>query len=74
MAVAEKIYEHLQKLPESLQAEVLDFVAYLEAKSARESAADERLTHSEISLALAMRGLEEEPVPEYTPNDVKEHF
>lgn len=32
MTIPEKFLKHLQDLPESLQAEVLDFVEYLELK------------------------------------------
>ncbi len=74
MAVAEKICEHLQNLPESVQAEVLDFVGYLEAKSLRQGVAQEPFTPAEISLALAMRGMEKEELPEYSRDDLKEMF
>ena len=36
MTVTDKIMQHIQSLPESLQAEVLDFVEYLEAKTGKE--------------------------------------
>jgi|GEM_PF-1469617 len=65
MAVAEKICEQLQNLPEPLLAEVLDFVGYLEAKFMRQGVVPEHFTQSEISLALAMRGMEDEELPEY---------
>ena len=32
MSLAENIIKHIQNLPESVQAEVLDFVEYLESK------------------------------------------
>ena len=34
MVVTDTILEHLRRMPEPLQAEVLDFVQYLEAKTA----------------------------------------
>jgi hypothetical protein len=74
MAVAEKICEHLLNLPEPLQAEVMDFVGYLEAKSIRQGMAREPFTSNQISLALAMRGMEDEAIPEYSRNDLKEVF
>jgi hypothetical protein len=74
MAVAEKICEQLQNLSEPLQAEVLDFVGYLEAKAKRQDVAQEHFTSSEISLALAMRGMEDEEQPEYSRDDLKEAF
>ena len=74
MSVAEKICKHIQDLPESLQAEVLDFVGYLEAKATRQGGAREHITSSEISLALAMRGMENETIPEYSRDDLKGEF
>ncbi len=35
MTQAERVYEHLQHLPESVVAEVLDFVQFLEQKHQR---------------------------------------
>ena len=32
MTLSEKIFQHVQNLPQPLQAEVLDFVEYLESK------------------------------------------
>ena len=37
MIVAERIHQYVQKLPESLQAEVLDLVEYLLLKVERET-------------------------------------
>ena len=74
MSVAEKIYKHIQELPETLQAEVLDFVAYLEAKATRQDGAYDHFASSEISLALAMRGMEDEAHPEYSKDDLKGEF
>lgn len=34
MTTAELVYQHVQKLPESVAAEVLDFVRFLEQKQA----------------------------------------
>ena len=59
MAIAEKIQHYLQKLPTAFQIEVLDFVEYLLAKAERQ---DER-DWSDLSLALAMRGMEDEDAP-----------
>jgi hypothetical protein len=74
MSVAEKICKHIQDLPESLQAEVLDFVGYLEAKATRQGSVHEHITSSEISLSLAMRGMEDEAFPEYSIDDLKGEF
>lgn len=59
MSLTEEILQHIQSLPDSLKAEVLDFVEYLEHKS-KES--DEEKEWSAMSLSSAMRGMEEELV------------
>ena len=74
MVVAEKIQATLQKLPVSLQVEVLDFVEYLLAKWEREASEDSNLTESQLSLALAMRGMEDEDTPDYRVDDLKVVF
>ena len=70
MAIAEKIQQHIQKLPASFQAEVLDFVEYLLAKVNRHENED----WSDLSLVLAMRGMEHEATPLYTSADLKVVF
>lgn len=73
MTLPEKIIQHLQKLPESVQAEVLDFVEYLESKvGAHQNTQDER-DWSTLSLSHAMRGMEDEQTS-YSSNDLKEVF
>ena len=74
MVVAERIHQYVQKLPASLQVEVLDFVEYLSSKLEREMAEQGELTWSALSLALAMRGMEDEDVPTYTMADLKVVF
>ena len=73
MTLPEKIIQHLQKLPESVQAEVLDFVEYLELKvGGHQNFQDER-DWSTLSLSYAMRGMEDEQTS-YSANDLKEVF
>ncbi len=67
MTISEKIQQHVQKLPASLQAEVLDFVEYLLAKVGSREEED----WSDLSLAFAMRGMEDEATPLYTTADLK---
>jgi hypothetical protein len=74
MIVTERIHQYVQKLPESLQAEVLDFVEYLLLKVERETAQQDELPWSHLSLSLAMRGMEDEDMPNYTTADMKEIF
>jgi len=69
METAERIYEEVKTLPEPLQREVLDFVEHLVLKL-REEDAD----WSELSLRAAMRGMENEPTPEYGDGDFKEKW
>lgn len=74
MSLPEKILKHIQRLPEPLQAEVLDFVEYLESKLRKGKEVKSTETDwSELSLSFAMRDMEEEYSP-YSYNDLKEHF
>ena len=74
MVLTEKIQYHVQKLPPSFQAEVLDFVEYLTAKADREAGRHEEEDWASLSLALAMRGMEEEETPTYTTSDLRVVF
>jgi len=74
MMVADTIYENVQKLPEPLQAQVLDFVAFLLLKADRAVVIEDETSWSNLSLDLAMRGMEAEELPDYTMADLKEHF
>lgn len=74
MNVAEKINKQVRRLPEQTQAEVLDFVEYLLTKTEEKSAQEERQDWTRLSLASAMRGMEEAPEPEYTEADLEERF
>jgi hypothetical protein len=70
MNIVEKIIEKLKSLPESDQAEVLDFLEYLKSKKEGKYEDPE---WSRFSLDSAMRGIEEEPSP-YGFEDIKEQF
>ena len=72
--IAEKIQEYLQKLPNSLQAEVLDFVEYLLSKAERDIPHPESRYWTDLSLAFAVRGMENEDLPPYTAADLKVRF
>jgi len=71
MSLPETILKHIQEMPESLQAEILDFVEYLESKIKKDY--KEEADWSELSLSSAMRGMEEEYSP-YSLADLKERF
>lgn len=74
MAVAEKITEQVQELPEPMQREVLDFIEYLLTRTEREAATDDDRQWSRRSLSLAMGGMEDEDAGEYSIADLKESF
>ncbi len=74
MAVADKIHRYVQRLPEPLQVEVLDFVEYLLSKAKEVEDEEDGRAWSALSLSLAMRGMEDEETPEYTLDDLQEAF
>jgi hypothetical protein len=65
MSLEEKIIRNIQELSESKKAEVLDFVEYLRSKT-------EERSWSEFSLTSAMRDMENEEMPPYSMQDIKE--
>ncbi len=65
MMLNEKIQEYIQKLPPSLQQEVMDYLEFLIAKTEREDK-----EWSRFSLSSAIRGMEDEPEL-YTVADLK---
>ena len=71
MTTVERIHEQVQKLPEPLQAEALDFIEFL---MQRQSVRKEDLDWSHLSLATAMRDIEDEDVPIYDESDLKEKW
>jgi hypothetical protein len=70
MDISERIQQVVERLPAPLQIEALDFIEYLLAKAERE-AIQERKDWSDLSLNLAMRGMEDEETPLYTMSDLK---
>jgi len=72
LTVSDRIYQEVKKLPEPLQAEVLDFVQHLTSKAERATESESSLRS--LSLSLAMRGMEEEDTPDYSVEDLKEVF
>jgi len=71
------LIEKLQRLPADKQAEVLDYVDYLSHRFSQQGRADltewSECDFSDVSMAQAMRGLEDEPVL-YTEADLKERW
>ena len=76
MTVTENIQQYVQKLPTSLQMEVLDFIKYLLFKKEQEILSNQDdSVWSNLSLELAMQGMEEdEGLPVYTREDLQEAF
>ena len=68
MSVSKILQQYIQMLPEQAQTEVLDFVKYLLSKQQQEEK-----NWSELSLTMAMRGLEDEETL-YTVDDLQETF
>jgi hypothetical protein len=73
MTTAQAILEHLRSLPDSAQREVLDFIKFLESRREELIQREEDAAWSRLSLASAMRGMEDEETP-YTVADLKESF
>jgi hypothetical protein len=69
MTVVDTIRNKMTRLPEPRQREVLDFVDYLLHKSREED-----VVWSELSLASALRGLEDEEWPDYDEADFTERW
>lgn len=68
MDTLQQIIDRVRTLPENRQREVLDFVEYLAEKRAWD---EEQRAWSRLSVATAMRGMEDEE-PIYTLADIKE--
>ena len=64
---AQLIYDRVKTLPETTQRNVLDFVEYLWQKDRQENA-----LWSSLSVATALRGMEDETWPEYSDRDFKQ--
>lgn len=56
------------------EAHVQRVLAYYENQSEAEQIAEDEWLWAQMSLELAMRGMEDEDTPEYTREDLKESF
>ena len=74
MSAKEQITDRLQKLPQPLQREVLDFIDFLAQRVAQREVVSEEVEWTKFSLAQAMNGLENEGSPEYSEADLKEKW
>ena len=73
MTTAQVIVQRVMSLPEDAQREVLDFVEFIETRRVGEGTTQEDAAWSALSLASAMRGMEDEE-SSYTLDDIKERF
>jgi hypothetical protein len=73
MTTAQAITQRVMSLPEDAQREVLDFVEFIETRKAGQSERQDDAAWSMLSLASAMRGMEDEESP-YSLSDLKESF
>lgn len=73
MILAKEIVDRIQRLPETLQAEVLDFVEFLLTKISGEPGKEENRQWTGFSLQSAFQGMEDEPEL-YADRDLKERF
>jgi hypothetical protein len=73
MTTAQAIAERVMSLPEDAQREVLDFVEFIETRKTGPSERQDEASWSILSLASAMRGMEDEDSP-YSLDDLKESF
>jgi len=73
MTLAQSIAERLASLPEDAQREVLDFLEFIESRRAAQPVIPDDSSWSAVSLASALRGMEDEESP-YGLNDLKERF
>lgn len=79
MGYAELIHLRLQTLPPEKQAEIYDFVEFIAARSstvvAKTATRDDwtQAEFSQLALAQAMRGLEDDPIT-YSLQDIKERW
>jgi hypothetical protein len=73
MITADRIQHCVEALPESMQEQVLQYAESLKSMIGESGADNENQQWSDLSLALALRGMEEEE-PDYTEADLKEKF
>ena len=78
MTVADKVHQRVLILPEPLQSEVLNFVEFLLTKVEPDRHSDLQVREDQgwfdLSLTMAMRGMEDEKGPTYTLADLKETY
>ena len=73
MSTVEETVELMKRLPDKLQAEVRDFVEFLAARGGGRAVERDK-DWMNLSLSSAMRGMENEESPTYSPSDLTEVF
>jgi hypothetical protein len=74
MTIKQVIQEKIDILPESKQEEVLNFLNSLIESQSEFHAQYENVEWAQFSLEQAMRGLENDLLPEYTEQDLKKKW
>ena len=74
MSIKQIIQEKIDILPENKQTEVLNFLNYLIERQQEISIQQENVEWSQLSLIQAMQGLENDSLPEYTEQDLKQKW
>ena len=74
MKTIDRINQRIKNLPEKSQKEVLNFVDFLLSKTGKIDNDFNISNWNQFSLDQAMNGLEEENIPLYNENDIKENL
>jgi len=74
MTTSDQITKQVNQLSEPFQKEALDFVEFLAKKAKRENSRQEDLEWFNLSVASAMRDIENEHDPIYDESDLKEKW
>jgi hypothetical protein len=72
METIDKITQRIRRLPERSQKEVLHFIEFLLSKAGKIEEGIDTQTWSKFSLDQAMRGIENDDMPNYYESDLKE--
>lgn len=72
MPASEKISQYLAQMPEPYQAQVLSYVEFLWGKLQNQERDNDDLVWQELSLASALRGMDEADEVTYNLNDLKD--
>ncbi|MCX7044930.1 MAG: hypothetical protein NTX50_05500 [Candidatus Sumerlaeota bacterium] len=73
MSTADLIFMTVKQLPQDRQAEVLDFAEFIHGRAASADNNDDA-SWKAFSLSSAMRGMENDDMPEYSEKDIKESY